>query len=72
MAAKHDGKKARANMWVTHQNLAAAKGGRPLYQFKERKVASQAPRPQVPQAKPVATCLDGAPAVLTPTGDPLP
>ncbi len=25
-------------MWVTHQNLARAKGGRPHYQFKERKV----------------------------------
>ena len=38
MAAKHDGKHARANMWVTHQNLARAKGGRPHYQFKERKI----------------------------------
>ena len=38
MAAKHDGKHARANMWVTHQNLAAAKGGYPGYQFKERKI----------------------------------
>lgn len=31
MAAKHDGKHARANMWVTHQNLARAKGGYPQY-----------------------------------------
>lgn len=38
MAAKHDGKHARMNMWVTHQNLAAAKGGYPGYQFKERKI----------------------------------
>ena len=68
MAAKHDAKKARANMWVTHQNLAAAKGGRPHYQFKERKVALQV-RP-VPPPKPVDTCLDGVPAALTPTGDP--
>jgi len=37
VAAKHDNKHARANMWVTHQNLAAQKGGRPGYQFKERK-----------------------------------
>ena len=39
MAAKHDNKHARANMWVTHQNLAAQKGGRPGYQFMERKTA---------------------------------
>jgi hypothetical protein len=38
VAAKHDGKHARANMWVTHQNLARAKGGRPGYQFKAKKV----------------------------------
>jgi hypothetical protein len=38
VAAKFDGKHARANMWVTHQNLARAKGGRPGYQFQERKV----------------------------------
>jgi hypothetical protein len=37
VAAKHDGKHARANFWVTQQNLAKQKGGRPLYQFKERK-----------------------------------
>ena len=44
MAAKHDNKHARANMWVTHQNLARAKGGYPGYQFKERKI------PTVPKA----------------------
>lgn len=43
MAAKHDGKHARANMWVTHQNLAAQKGGKPGYQFKER-TRFQAPK----------------------------
>ncbi len=32
-------------MWVTHQNLAKAKGGRPLYQPKPRKP------PVVPKAK---------------------
>jgi len=43
VAAKFDGKHARANMWVTHQNLARAKGGRPGYQFQERK-APRAPK----------------------------
>lgn len=38
VAAKHDGKHARANFWVTQQNLAKQKGGRPGYQFKERKL----------------------------------
>lgn len=37
MAAKHDGKHARANMWVTHQNLARAKSGRPFHEAKSRK-----------------------------------
>lgn len=41
MAAKHDGKKARANIWVMQQNLAKQKGGRPGFQFSEKK----APRP---------------------------
>lgn len=36
MTAKHDGKHARAHMWVTTQNLASAKGGRPRYQYKEK------------------------------------
>ena len=47
MAAKFDGKHARANMWVTHQNLARQKGGRPGYQFQEKK-APRAPRVVVP------------------------
>ena len=46
MAAKFDAKRARENMWVTHQNLARAKGGRPLYQFKERKI------PRLPKPAP--------------------
>ena len=47
MAAKFDGKHARANMWVTQQNLARQKGGRPGYTFQEKK-APRAPRaPQV-------------------------
>lgn len=36
MTAKYDGKHARQHMWVTHQNLAKAKGGRPHYQQKEK------------------------------------
>ena len=47
MAAKFDGKHARANMWVTHQNLARQKGGRPGYQFQEKK-APRAPRVVAP------------------------
>ncbi len=50
MAAKFDGKHARANMWVTQQNLARQKGGRPGYQFQEKKVprASKVPVPAAP------------------------
>ena len=54
MAAKFDGKHARANMWVTHQNLARAKGGRPGYQFQERK-APRAPTGAVAAPTPAAT-----------------
>ena len=42
MAAKHDGKKARANHWVMQQNLAKQKGGRPGYQFAEKKTPKAA------------------------------
>jgi hypothetical protein len=54
MAAKHDGKHARANMWVTHQNLARQKGGYPGYQFKERKLPlpKPAPKPAAPADPP--------------------
>ena len=61
MAAKHDNKHARANMWVTHQNLAAQKGGRPGYQFKERKTPVVAKRP-APAPAPVETTPPAAPA----------
>ena len=54
MAAKFDGKHARANMWVTHQNLARAKGGHPGYQFQERKV------PRAPKAAVVTPALTPA------------
>ena len=39
MAAKHDGKKARANFWVAQQNIAKSKGGRPQFQHKAPKPA---------------------------------
>lgn len=63
MAAKFDGKHARANMWVTHQNLARAKGGRPHYQFKEK----------APRVKPASTSSAPVPAetvVTTPAPAP--
>lgn len=65
MAAKHDNKHARANMWVTHQNLAAAKGGYPGYQFKERKIPTlqkaTAKRSSAPQAP-----VEASPAIIEP------
>lgn len=70
MAAKFDGKHARANMWVTHQNLARAKGGRPGYQFQERKTP-RAPKgtsvvPPASAAEPkAADASAGEPAAAT-------
>lgn len=64
MAAKHDAKKARANMWVTHQNLARSKGGRPGFFFQEkapRKVAPAAPAP-APAVKDAEAPAADAPA----------
>lgn len=63
MAAKHDAKKARANMWVTHQNLARAKGGRPGFQF--------TPKPPRAPAKPATAPTAGADAPL-PDAEPAP
>ena len=55
MAAKHDAKRAREHMWVTRQNLARAKGGRPHYEHKEKaslvKKGPGAPPPSA-EAKP--------------------
>lgn len=51
MAAKHDGKHARANMWVTHQNLARAKSGRPFHDAKSRKGLPPAKAKVAPAAK---------------------
>lgn len=65
MAAKHDNKHARANMWVTHQNLAAQKGGRPGYQFKERKAPPVAKRPGASDAAPKP--VEAAPATPVPS-----
>lgn len=63
MASKHDAKRARENMWVTQQNLARAKGGRPLYEHKQRRPlpapkAAPALRPaaeQTPESAEAAT-----------------
>ena len=62
MASKHDGKKARANMWVTHQNLARSKGGRPGFQFTPKK-----PMPRPAPAKPAPDAP--APAPVEPEAD---
>jgi hypothetical protein len=67
VAAKHDGKHARANMWVTHQNLARQKGGRPGYQFKEKKVftgkqVAVAPKPNAEQGPAVQSGTPASPA----------
>ena len=50
-------------MWVTHQNLAAAKGGDPGYQFKERKLP-------VPTARPKSAAVKAeVPAILEPSAE---
>jgi hypothetical protein len=71
VAAKHDGKHARANMWVTHQNLARAKGGRPGYQFQEKKVftgkqlaVATKPSPSSPEQSPAETSVEQAPEAV--------
>ena len=51
MAAKHDGKRAAANMWVTYQNLARAKGGRPQYQQPVKKGKKSPPQPKEAEEK---------------------
>ncbi len=47
-------------MWVTHQNLAAQKGGRPGYQFKERKTPFVV-KPPPPAPTPVAAAPPAPP-----------
>jgi hypothetical protein len=54
VASKHDGKVARANMWVTKQNLARSMGGRPGFQFQGRKKAAA---PAAPAASSTADAL---------------
>jgi hypothetical protein len=49
VASKHDGKKARDNHWVMQQNLAKQAGGRPGFQFTQRK------QPKPPVKKPADT-----------------
>jgi hypothetical protein len=58
VAAKFDGKHARANFWVTQQNLAKQKGGYPGYQFNERKRAKP--------VNPVGRLVTPAPAPAAP------
>jgi hypothetical protein len=58
VAAKHDGKRARANMWVTHQNLARSKGGRPGFMWQDR----QASRPAKAVAETAAASVPADPA----------
>jgi hypothetical protein len=72
VAAKHDGKVARQNMWVTKQNLARSKGGWQGHPFQGRKprapatVATPAPLPSAspggarekPDAAPTASPED--------------
>ncbi len=60
MAAKFDGKHARMNMWVTQQNLARQKGGRPGYQFQEKKVPRAARAPSAAAPAVPATAPDSA------------
>lgn len=53
MTAKHDGKHARMHMWVTHQNLASAKGGRPHHQYKQKaRLVKKGPGAPPPSAEP--------------------
>lgn len=67
MAAKFDGKHARANMWVTHQNLARAKGGRPGRQFHERKLPHAPPKGAVaPVVKAETAAVEVAPVASEP------
>lgn len=51
MATKHDAKRAQANMWVTHQNLARAKGQK-AYQPRPRVPAAKKPAPATEPAEP--------------------
>ncbi len=64
MAAKHDGKHARANIWVMQQNLAKQKGGRPGYQFKER-VLPKAAKASAASAASVSPVPSDAPALAS-------
>ena len=68
MTAKHDGRHAANNLWVTQQNLARAKGGRPQYEAKPRGPKAPVAAKKVPlrsrsAPKPVA---EASPAGDTP------
>ncbi|WP_394839087.1 hypothetical protein LVJ94_19550 [Pendulispora rubella] len=69
MAAKFDGKHARANLWVTHQNLARAKGGRPQYQPPVRK-GPKPPKDTAAHTANAEPATAAAPAIAeVPAGD---
>ena len=59
MATKHDAKRAQANMWVTHQNLARAKGQK-AYQPRPRVQAVKKPAPAPPPAEPTTLEAEAA------------
>jgi hypothetical protein len=55
VASQHDGKRARENMWVTHQNLARARGGKQYL-----------PKPRKPRAPLAGATPKVADAAATP------
>jgi hypothetical protein len=69
VAAKFDGKHARANFWVTQQNLAKQKGGYPGYQFSERKRPKPIPAPAKAAAAPPVEAAATTPADSTTTDE---
>ena len=68
MASKHDAKRARENMWVTHQNLARSKGGRAGFEHRQRKGLPKAPPVPAP-APPADAELSAAPEAGSETAD---
>lgn len=67
MTAKFDAKRARENMWVTQQNLARQKGGRPHRQFNERKGPPAPAKRAAAEAAPVITSI----TPVTPVSEPV-
>jgi hypothetical protein len=71
MTAKHDGRHAANNLWVTQQNLARAKGGRPHYEAKPRGPKAPVAAKKVPLRGPAARApkpvVEASPAADAPT-----